>query len=221
MTDLSRQAFEQARWLEHGWVGPEHFLLALLAESSVASEALAGLGVTYDEYVERLRGYRGDAVPRYDRAKGLTGPNPAGHQLMGRAEGFAAAAGRDSPAPEHWLLAMVYSDHDNLPALLGGHGATLRALLDELRRRGVQVPDLDPPASRPWRGHHRLDVTEAELQPAIDLLVQKYPPGSAWRWGMNWTSDAEPRHPYLVAEEGIDLDAILAAVRARTGGPQT
>ena len=56
MTDLSRQAFEQARWLEHGWVGPEHFLLALLAESSVASEALAELGVTYDEYVEHLRG---------------------------------------------------------------------------------------------------------------------------------------------------------------------
>src|SRR5919197_3867618 len=216
MTDLTSQAFEQARWLGHGWVGPEHFLLALLAESSVASEALAEFGVAYDELVELMRGFGGDSAPRYDPAKGLAGPSPAGHQLMGRADGFAAAAGRDAPAPEHWLLAMIFTRDDTVPALLRRHGATVKALLDELRRRGVAVPDLDPPAYRPWRGHHRVELPEAELQPAVDLLTQKYPPGSAWRWGMNWLP-GEERRPYLIAEEGIDLDAILAEVRRRAG----
>jgi hypothetical protein len=32
----------------HGWVGPDHYLLALLAEPSPATEALAEPGVTDD-----------------------------------------------------------------------------------------------------------------------------------------------------------------------------
>lgn len=216
MTDLTRQAFEQARWLEDGWVGPEHFLLALLAEASVATEALGEVGVTYDEFLERMRNRRGDPdwpSPRYDPAKGLTGPNPAGHQLMGRAEGFAAAWGHRWPAPEHWLLAMLYADHQ-LGPLLHEHDASPQDLLDALRRRGVPLPEVDPPEYRPWRGHHRIEVTEAELQPVIDVLTQRHPQGSAWRWGFNWLP-GQPRRARVDAEEGIDLDGILAKVRAQ------
>jgi Clp amino terminal domain, pathogenicity island component len=218
MSDLTRQAFEQARWLDHGWVGPEHFLLALLTEASVATEALAEVGVTYDGFIERMRNQQGDPpVPRYDPEKGLTGPNPAGHQLMGCAKGFAAAWGHRSPAPEHWLLAMVYAD-DGLAWLLHHYGASQQVLLDALRRRGVHIPDLDPPPYRPWRGwgQHRIEVTEVELQPVLDLLTRKHPPGSAWRWGFNWLP-GEPRRARVDAEEGIDLDRILAEVRGQAG----
>jgi hypothetical protein len=61
-------------------------------------------------------------------------------------------------------------------------------------------------------GHRRVEVTEAELQPMIDLLVQRHPPGSEWRWGFNWLP-GEPRRARVDSEEGVDLDAVLAEVR--------
>jgi ATP-dependent Clp protease ATP-binding subunit ClpA len=106
------RAADQARRLDHSWVGPEHYLLALLAEPSVATEALAELGVTYDRLYDHLRNQEEEpewAPPRYERAKGLS-PNPAAYKLEARAEGLALAWGHRWPAPEHFLLAMVYED---------------------------------------------------------------------------------------------------------------
>jgi ATP-dependent Clp protease ATP-binding subunit ClpA len=206
------RAAEQARRLNHGWVGPEHYLLALLAEPSTATEALAELGVTYERLDDYLRNQGEDPdwpPPRYD-GKGLS-PNPRTYRLEARAEGLALAWGHRWPAPEHWLLAMVYEDN-GVAGQLHHLGASQQAILDALRRRGVRVPDVDPPRYRPLRGHHRVEVSEAELKPLIDLLIQRHPPGSEWRWGFNWLPGA-PRRAWVGAEEGIDLDRILAEAR--------
>lgn len=215
-TRMVGRAAEQARRLDQGWVGPEHYLLALLAEPSAATETLAELGVTYDRLVEQLRHERGDPdwpPPRYDPAKGLS-PNPAACRLEGRAEGLALAWGHRSPAPEHWLLAMLYEEY-GVAVRLHYLGASQAAILRALRRRGVAVPEADPPAYRPWRGHRRVEVEEAELGPLLDLLGQQYPPGSQWRWGFNWLP-GEPRRARVDAEEGIDLVEVLAQARRRT-----
>jgi hypothetical protein len=219
VTDLTRQAFDQARRLDHGWVGVEHFLLALLAEPSVAAAALAEFGITYQPFAEYLQNLRGDPdwpAPRYNPEKGLSGPNPSGHQIMGRAEGLAVAWGHRRPAPEHWLLAMVYSENGVVASLLHHFGTSQEGVVDALRRRGVRVPDVDPPGYRPWQGHRRIEVVEAELRPLLDLLVEKHPPGSEWRWGFNWLP-GEPRRARVDSEDGIDLDEILAEARRRAG----
>jgi hypothetical protein len=107
-------------------------------------------------------------------------PNPAWYGLTGCAKGLARAAGHRQPEPEHYLLAMVYAEPAVAPAL--GHvGASQRALLEALARRGVQVPAVDPPVHRPWRGHRGVEVTETE--PTLDILAERHPPGSEWRWG--------------------------------------
>jgi hypothetical protein len=95
-------------------------------------------------------------------------------------------------------------------------GASPAAILDALRRRGARVPDVDPPVHRPMRGHRRVEIDEAELQPMIDLLVQRHPPGSEWRWGFNWLA-GEPRRARVDSEDGLDLDGILAEVRRGAG----
>ena len=113
---------KQARRLNHGWIGPEHYLLALLAEPSVATEALGDLGVTYDRVREYLQTSEGDPDwpdPRYDAQKGLS-PNPGAYRLEARAEGFAFAWGHRSPEAEHWLLAMVYAEHEAAPQVQPG-----------------------------------------------------------------------------------------------------
>jgi ATP-dependent Clp protease ATP-binding subunit ClpA len=212
-TRMLARAADQARRLDQGWVGPEHYLLALLAEPSVATAALAELGITYDRLVEQLRHERGDPdwpPTRYDQAKGLS-PNPAGYKLEGRAEGLALARGHRSSTPEDWLLAMLYEE-GGVAVRLHGLGASQAAILEALRRRGIGVPEVDPPAYRPWRGHHRVEVEEAELEPLLDLLARQHPPGSKWRWGFNWLP-GDPRRARVDAEEGIDLEEVLARAR--------
>lgn len=109
-----------ARRLEHGWIGPEHVLLALYDEPSTATQALEELGVTREQVEEatRARGRSDPPPPPYDPEKGLS-PNPAWYKLTGCAKGLALASGHHRPEPEHFLLAMVYSEHAIAPPGLG------------------------------------------------------------------------------------------------------
>jgi hypothetical protein len=206
--DLGAFAAE-ARRLDHGWVGGEHVLLALLASPSVASETLEELGVSYATIEEHARTRPTDRRPRVNG----TGVSPATYAILGRAEAFAVTDGTLRPRPEHWLLALVWDERGSAVQALYHAGATQVAVLEGLSRRGVRVPDLDPPEYRPWRGHRTIEVDAAELQPLIDVLRKDHPPASEWRWGFNWTND-EARRAVVVAEEGIDLDAALLASRS-------
>jgi hypothetical protein len=216
------RAGDVARRLEHGWIGTEHVLLALWDEPSVAVEALEELGVTREGAEEHARavGRAEPPGPAYDPATGQS-PNPAWYGLAGMAEGLALAAGRRRPRPEHFLLAMVYGEHDVAP-LLEEAGSSQEALLAALARRGVAVPEVDPPVYRPYRGFYRVDVSEAELKPMLKVLGERHPPGSEWRWGFNWypagpEEEGGPRRAWVGGEEGIDLEAALAAARERAG----
>jgi len=110
---MFNRAAAEARKLEHSWIGPEHFLLALLAEPSPATDALAAVDVTYERFETHLRGLRyvsGQPLPAYDPERTLS-LNPAAHDLRGLAKGFAIASGSSRRQPLHWLLAMIYMDH--------------------------------------------------------------------------------------------------------------
>ena len=210
------RAATEARRLQHHWIGPEHVLVALFAEPSPATQALEELGANHERVEEHGRSLAGGGPsPAFVPGQGLS-PNPAWYRLTGCAEGLALAEGRQQPGPEHFLLAMVYGAH-TLAGLLARVGSSQEALLEGLRRRGVRVPEIDPPPYRPWRGRRRIEVTEAELRPVIDVLIERHPPGSEGRWAFNWLSDEPPRRARVFAEEGVDLDAAVAAARDRAG----
>jgi Clp amino terminal domain, pathogenicity island component len=214
---LARPGREAAR-LDHSYIGSDHYLLALLATPSIASETLEELGITYERVVESVRGRETHIAARSDEEpqRRELSPTPDAYGLMGRAEAFAATAGDRRPRPEHWLLAIVWSSTGSSVTTLHHLGAPQPAVLDGLRRRGVPVPEVEPPLYRPWRGGGEVEVSEEELQPLLDVLRQMHPPGSEWRWGFNWTRD-EPRRARVVAEDEIDLEAALRESRHRTG----
>ncbi|MGH9222373.1 MAG: Clp protease N-terminal domain-containing protein [Acidimicrobiales bacterium] len=213
--DLTATAFEEARNLGHGWVGTEHFLLALLAVQSVAVDALNSLGVDYERVADQLRNTELDPdfpALRYDPEKGLSGPNPAGHQLMGRAAGLALAWGRATPSPEDWLVAMIYSAAC-VASLLSTLDVTQEAVLAALRDRGVRVPDVEPPRHKPWCEGSEVEVSAHRLGTILRLLNERHPAGSEQRWGFNWLPK-RPGYAVVTGEEGIDLDGIVAAAAA-------
>ena len=212
---MFNRAAAEARKLEHSWIGPEHFLLALLAEPSPATDALAAVDVTYERFETHLRSLRyvsGQPLPAYDPERTLS-LNPAAHDLRGLAKGFAIASGSSRRQPLHWLLAMIYMDHT--PAThLDSLGVSARAILDALRQRGIAVPAVEPPTYRAWRQTHEIHIDEAELKPVLALLNERHPAGSEWQWGFNWLP-GDPRRARIRAEQGVDLEAIRADAKSQ------
>jgi ATP-dependent Clp protease ATP-binding subunit ClpA len=218
MTAVISKAAGEARRLRQNWLGPCHYLLAVLAEPSTAADAMAELGVTHDRLAGALGGtniVNGRRV-RFFESKGTT-TNPAAHDVSGWAAGFAAASGRRQPSPEDWLLAVVYRDSGMVSSVLHNLGVSAAAITDALRRRGQTVPDFEPAVHRPWRGLRTAEVTKSEWRAVVDTLSEKHPPGSEWRWGFNSRKD-RPGKVQFVAEEGIDLETIVADVLAGDDG---
>lgn len=207
-------AIVQARELDHGWVGPEHFLLALLAEPSVASEVLAGLGVTYARLRERLATLQPDPdIPFPKARRGMT-VNPAANDLMGWADGFAAASGTSTPGREHWLIAFLYASDRGAMWLRDPFELSAKAVVDALATRGIRVPAFPPPEHEPCREGRTVYVPKEEVQPILDVLNENHPPETGWQWGFNLVG--RPRRGRIHAEVGIDLDAVVAQARERT-----
>jgi len=93
-------------------------------------------------------------------------------------------------------------------------GVSAAAVVDAMRQRGVRTPDFNPDVDRPWQGHHEVEVAKSEWEKVVDVLNEKIPQGSSLRWGFNSRRD-RPGKIQFVAEDGIDLDAIVAEARAR------
>lgn len=209
------KAADEARRVRQNWLGPEHYLLAVLAEPSIATETMAELGVTHDRLATKfgriMKTVNGRRI-RYIESKGIT-TNPAAHGVSGWAKGFAAASGRERPTPEDWLLSIVYYDDSAVASALHDLGVAAAAVVDAIRRRGLKTPDFEPEEHRPWRGLRTTEVARSEWKAVVDVLNEKHPPGSEWRWGFNSRKD-RPGKIQFVAEEGIDLEAIVADARA-------
>jgi hypothetical protein len=194
--------------------GLEHVLLALCDSQGIVAEVLREVGITRElierRYPELAAGAStvAAAEPR-KREAGLRGD---GERIYGVALGLATAWGETS-SPTHYLLAITYHFESVFPSL----GTTSVAVVDALRRRGVHVPDAEPPVYQAWRGTRDIEVSEEELQPLLDVLRRRHPPGSEWRWGLGSTdADDYPRHVRVSAEEGIDLEAALRESRGET-----
>lgn len=210
------KAAGEARGLRHNWLGPPHLLLAVLSEPGPASEAMAEIGISYQRLAELLAKLRtvNGRRQRYIESKGTT-MNPAAHNVRGWAQGYAAANGRPSPTPEDWVLAILYSGNGMVASLLRELDLSAAVAVQALRRHGVRTPDSQPVEDRPWRGLQEIEVPESEWQTMVDILSQKHPLGSEWRWGFNSRRD-RPRRVQFVAEQGVDLPAIAADAHTRS-----
>jgi ATP-dependent Clp protease ATP-binding subunit ClpA len=209
------KAAKEAIHLRQNWLGAEHYLLAVLAEPGVATDVMSELGVTHEgvaNQLARTKTVNGRRI-RYLASKGIT-TNPRAHDVSGWANGFAAAAGRQKPSPEDWLLATLYEGGGIVRAVLRELGVSAGTVVDLMRRRGIRAPDFNPDEDLPWRGHHEVEVARSEWQDVLDVLNEKVAPSSGLRWGFNSRPD-RPGKIQFAAEDGIDLDSIVDEARAR------
>src|SRR6266481_9009769 len=134
------QAQEEARRLNHSFIGPEHLLLALVEGDGTGPQALQSLGVSLesarDQIVERIGTGPGPATPGHIPFKG-----PA-KKVLELSLREALSLGHNYIGTEHILLGLV---HEN-------EGVAARILLDfdadaeKLRNEVIRM--LSGPGSR-------------------------------------------------------------------------
>ena len=117
---LMAQARHEALQLHHGWIGPEHVLLAILRQPCSAHELLVALGADVETLREALVSVLGQTAEEQPLAATAQLPfTPAArHMLEGSLEA-AAALGHSYIGSQHLLLGMLRVG-DGLPAQVLG-----------------------------------------------------------------------------------------------------
>jgi ATP-dependent Clp protease ATP-binding subunit ClpC len=137
-TDRSRRvvvlAQEEARMLDHDYIGTEHILLALIgAGGGVAAQALESLGVTEEtarQQVEEITG-RGQAGP----VRGHIPFTPRAKKILQLSLREAIALGHGFIGTEHILLGLVREDDGVAIRVLSGLGVDP----DRVRQQVIQL----------------------------------------------------------------------------------
>jgi hypothetical protein len=207
-------AAREAVALGFSWVGPDEFLLAILAldDHSVARAALEGCGIRRDEFADALKRSVDESDSPSDEVAEPSGMtlNPAGHELIGRAEGLAAGLGAPAVSDEHVLIAYLWdASSAELEVLCG---VTREAVMDRLRSLGVAVPSGHLPSSSVPRPQTKVFIPYSDHMRVVTALISRLPRDS--RFGFN--HDGRSR-AWVVADWQIDLEAEVAEVLGELG----
>jgi ATP-dependent Clp protease ATP-binding subunit ClpA len=211
-----RRAFDEARRLEHGWIGPEHLVLAVLHadEGDRGRAALESLGITAASFERDVAGVIAGSRPAPPPYEGYSVVNPACHEVLGCARGFAFATGDGTVTGAELLLGVIYGDQSSITAWLARAGLSSDALLDALARCGVALPSTSPPPpEREPQFVHHIELSRDETTRVAGLLVQRHRSPDGPRWAFNYDG---PDRGWLDAEAEIDLAALVDEVRRST-----
>ena len=147
-TDRARRvlvlAQEEARMLQHNYIGPEHILLGLtLEDTGPAAQALQSLGISLEVVREQVKGIigRGTDGPR----SGHIPFTPRAKKTLELTMREAMQLGSNSIAPEHILLGLIRTGEGPAADVLTGLGATL----DAVRQRLARPRETGEPEQRP------------------------------------------------------------------------
>lgn len=133
-------AHDEARALEHGYVGTEHLLIGAIEQSAGIAGGLESLGVSLDDIISKIEE---NTDPERRRAKGPRPYTPRAKRTLDLSSSVAAKLGHDTVRPEHILLAALEIEDvaGNVLASLGAEPeAVQRVLLDLLERDPVPAP---------------------------------------------------------------------------------
>lgn len=207
------RAGDEAARLNHGWVGPEHVLLAILARptESVAAAVLNELGITHERFSERLVAEIASGDPgAAPTAENGTSTSPVWHELIGRADGLAAGLGSAAVTADHLVIAFVW-EPDSGVELEQMFDVKRETIIDALQAAGVATPTV---AMRPspvanTRGQQRVFVPADRVVQIAGMLGDRLPRGSGL--GFNFTDDARA---WVGAYADVELERHVTEVLA-------
>ncbi len=218
-TSTEQRACEAAWALGHDWLGPEHLLLALVASPSAVGDVLRACELDYEQLrqeIDRLPPHHhGNRRPGSDSDRWPLWVRPPAQTAIARADGIAIGMGSPTIGEPHLLLALLWEQQTCLAiTMLKRRGIARERILEELRRRGIELPDVSLPTLPDWGPS--FPVSEDHFLP---LLKELRHAGKVFR-----TAFKDGRHYVSIAQFSPQTDAPsssdrLPSVGAENGEP--
>jgi ATP-dependent Clp protease ATP-binding subunit ClpA len=174
---VGRLAEEEARRLDHNWIGTEHILLGLIREGDgVAAKALESLGISLHAVRQQVEEIIGEGQQAPSEVIPFT---PRSKKVLELSLRESLQLGQDYVGPEHILLGLI-REGDGLAAQVL---VKLGAELNRVRQQVIELLSGQQPrlARRPPRegapvteAQTRLDVVEGRLA-AVEQRVDTGP----------------------------------------------
>lgn len=152
MTDRARRvvvlAQEEARLLNHAYIGTEHVLLGLLNEGEgIGCQALVRHGMSLEVAREKIREIIGEGA---ESPSGHIPFTPRAKKILELSLREALQLGHNYIGTEHFLLGMVREGQGVAAQVLAQNGITLASLRETVLDLLKANPELRVAAARPW-----------------------------------------------------------------------
>ena len=215
-TDQSRRvvvlAQEEARLLNHHYIGTEHLLLGLISEGEgVAAQALTALGVT----LEAARTQVEEAIGEGREAPGLHVPfTPAAKNVLEVALREALKLGHNHIGPEHILLGLVRESTNVAVQILVTLGADPRGVREKVLALLTGHPALSAPtpASSALLDQYGENLTQRARDGGLDPVVGRERETDRI---MVVLACRTKNNPVLVGEPGVGKTAVVEGLCRR------
>lgn len=177
------------------------FALARLDPAEPARRALTAEGVDAERVLPELR-TGGD-----DPADGVGDFRfaPVHYEMLGRAQGFAAALGDGRVLPEHVLLAAIWDPMSPSSHLVRRLGAERERIVARLQEMGVPVPATAPPVERPVEFGDPVEFRQEDTSKVLAHVRRSLPAGTEWTFG------GEGDRGWVRAEAHVDVEPLVRA----------
>ncbi len=210
--DALQEASALAQQKDHGEIGNEHILVALLKQKEgTVSPLVERIGVQPASLLQEVSSLL-DAYPQVRGGMQLALSTDAS-RMLAKAEGEMAGLKDQYLSTEHLFLAMSAGD-DKVGNLLKKHGITRKAILSALKSlRGNQTVDSQDPESK-MRSLEKycIDLTARARQDKIDPVIGR---DEEIRRVMQVISRRTKNNPVLIGEPGVGKTAIVEGLARR------
>ena len=204
-------AFDEAKYMGHGFVGPEHFLLGILREEeSLASKLLSQQGLL----VEDIRLEVIKEVGRGVFSANVDGYTPRALECLDQSYGFAARASSEQIGPEHILLAII-SDEKNL----GYQVLSAKKIqIPDLKEQLIQICQIVKRPETPIDDKHEMlnlfavDLTSKAIDKRLDPVYGREDELARL---IQTLSRRTKNNPCLIGEPGVGKTAIVEGLAQR------
>jgi GNAT superfamily N-acetyltransferase len=203
-TDRARrvvtQAQEEARMLDHGYIGTEHILLGLIREGNgVGAKALESLGISLDVVRQQI----GEIIGRGQHTPSGHIPfTPRAKRVLELSLTEAVQLGHDYVGTEHILLGLIRQGDGVAAQVLVKLGADR----NRVRQQVIQLISSQPPQSGEAM---KVRPREAADRPAALAFLARHNSARVARLGELLEP---PDHPALLAEADGEIVGMLTYV---------
>ncbi|MGM0420186.1 MAG: ATP-dependent Clp protease ATP-binding subunit [Bacillota bacterium] len=212
-----KYAEDEARTLNHNYIGTEHILLGLIREEDgIAGNVLADKGITRNKVIEKIKSIIGEGNPTDQHIKSI-GLTPRTKKILNLSMDEARRLNHNYIGTEHLLLGLLKEGEGvgiNIISQLGGDPSNIQDKVLQIIGEGDKANSLPSEGSSKTKNldEYSRDLTALEEEGKLDPVIGR---DEEIERVIQVLSRRTKNNPVLIGEPGVGKTAIVEGLAER------